>query len=228
MKPSSLFKQLKKRLRLRKRWLSLGFFITAALVAASLYSFGAVNDPAPADHDARPADESVAASTYMRAPDAIDASAQSDALQRIQQGGPFDVYTNRMYVCGQIQEHLGTMGAEEVLSFHREHPDWRIEVEDHNRKVVFMQQINDLSPECKENTYFGLDKDGNLSLFDGPPQDEKVLRTFFQMNIEYLESSLPPDTVRQLREGIPIADLAEYNSVLSTFSEFALEQSEAM
>jgi forespore regulator of the sigma-K checkpoint len=48
------------------------------------------------------------------------------------------------------------------------------------------------------------------------------------MNIEYLESSLPPDTVRQLREGIPIADLAEYNSVLSTFSEFALEQSEAM
>ena len=227
MKPSSLFKQLKKRLRLRKRWLSLGFFITAALVAASLYSFGAVNDPAPADHDARPADESVAASAYMRAPEAIDTSAQSDALQLIQQGGPFDVYSNRMYVCGQLQEHLGTMKAEEVLSLHREHPDWQIDVEDNN-KVVFTQRIDDLSPECKENAYFGLDKDGNLSLFDGPPQDEKVLRTFFQMNIEYLESSLPPDTVRQLREGIPIADLAEYNSVLSTFSEFALEQSEAM
>ena len=227
MKPSSLFKQLKKRLRLRKRWLSLGFFITAALVAASLYSFKAANDPAPADHDARPADESVAASAYMRAPEAIDTSAQSDALQLIQQGGPFDVYSNRMYVCGQLQEHLGTMKAEEVLSLHREHPDWQIDVEDNN-KVVFTQRIDDLSPECKENAYFGLDKDGNLSLFDGPPQDEKVLRTFFQMNIEYLESSLPPDTVRQLREGIPIADLAEYNSVLSTFSEFALEQSDAM
>jgi hypothetical protein len=78
----------------------------------------------------------------------------------------------------------------------------------------------------KENTYFGLDDNGILSLFEGLPSDKKVIRSFFQLDVKHLESSLPRETIEQLYEGIKVTDLAEYNSVLSTFSDFATDISE--
>lgn len=78
----------------------------------------------------------------------------------------------------------------------------------------------------KENTYFGLDDQGILSLFEGLPSEKKVIRSFFQLDVEYLESSLPRDMVDQLYEGIEVTDYAEYNSVLSTFSDYAIDISE--
>jgi forespore regulator of the sigma-K checkpoint len=87
-----------------------------------------------------------------------------------------------------------------------------------------MEQIDDLSPGCKDTAYFGLDKEDNLSLFDGVPSDKKVIRTFFQLNMGFLESSLQMEAIEELRQGIRVTDMLEYNSVLSTFSEFAVEQ----
>jgi forespore regulator of the sigma-K checkpoint len=46
------------------------------------------------------------------------------------------------------------------------------------------------------------------------------------MNIEHLKTSLPQETIEQLYEGIRINDLVEYNSVLSTFSDYAAEETE--
>lgn len=74
--------------------------------------------------------------------------------------------------------------------------------------------------------YMGIDKDGNLSLFEGPPEDEKVLRTFFQLDVETMESVLPEEAIKQLQQGIRVQDMDEYHSVLSTFSDFAVEVSE--
>lgn len=74
--------------------------------------------------------------------------------------------------------------------------------------------------------YMGIDKDGNLSLFEGPPEDEKVLRTFFQLDVETMESVLPEEAIKQLQQGIRVQDMDEYNSVLSTFSDFAVDVTE--
>jgi forespore regulator of the sigma-K checkpoint len=54
------------------------------------------------------------------------------------------------------------------------------------------------------------------------PAADNVIRTFFQLDIRYLESSLPKETLKQLQDGIRITDMAEYNSVLSTFSDYAM------
>lgn len=72
--------------------------------------------------------------------------------------------------------------------------------------------------------YMGIDSDGNLTLFDGPPDRKKPIETFFQLDIEYLETSLPHETVGQLYEGIRIRDQEEYNSVLSSMSSFMAEE----
>lgn len=77
-----------------------------------------------------------------------------------------------------------------------------------------------------KNVYFGISENKSLSLFEGPPSDKKVIRSFFQLDIEYLESSIPREMLDQLYQGIQVSDFAEYNSVLSTFSDYAIDISD--
>lgn len=77
--------------------------------------------------------------------------------------------------------------------------------------------------EHHENSYFGIDEEDHLSLFAGEPESSEQIRTFFQLDIEYLESSLPRETVEQLYTGIRVTDEDEFNSVLSTLSPYAVE-----
>ncbi|MNW53303.1 hypothetical protein D3C74_308610 [compost metagenome] len=64
-------------------------------------------------------------------------------------------------------------------------------------------------------------------MFEGPPKNEKVIKTFFQLDVETMESALPNEVLKQLKQGIRVQDASEYNSVLSTFSDFALEQDQS-
>ncbi|WP_205417309.1 BofC C-terminal domain-containing protein, partial [Klebsiella pneumoniae] len=52
--------------------------------------------------------------------------------------------------------------------------------------------------------------------YQGEPDEEKVIRTFFQLDVGTMESSLPEGVLEQLHKGIRIQDVDEYNSVLST------------
>lgn len=89
----------------------------------------------------------------------------------------------------------------------------------HDEQIA-LAVVNDDLPD---NSYIGIDQHGVLSLFEGPPLEDNVIRSFFQIDIEFLESSLPPEIVEQLYEGIRITNHSEYNSVLSTFSDYAVE-----
>ena len=135
------------------------------------------------------------------------------------------VTLQRKFVCGSEEETLGVMNPEEITSLAAANPDWEFAFTE-EQTVVFTEYVDDLSESCKLNSYFGLDKQGNLTLFEGPPKEERVVRTFFQLDIEHLESALPTTVVKQLREGIRVTDIAEYNSVLSTFSDYAIEETE--
>ncbi|WP_238653404.1 BofC C-terminal domain-containing protein [Paenibacillus piscarius] len=88
------------------------------------------------------------------------------------------------------------------------------------------RRVNDLSPLTKKEAYFGVDEQGNLTLFQGPPEAERVMKTFFQMDMGSLKSSLPEGIWEQLHQGIRVQDLEEYNSVLSTFSDYARDSAE--
>lgn len=135
------------------------------------------------------------------------------------------VHLNKIYTCGEESEVLGRMKPKEIALIIKEHPDW----EGHlgaGGDLWLDERINGLSDTCRRDGYIGIDENGNLTLFEGPPKKEKVLKTFFQLDVETMESVLPEDVLRQLQEGIRIQDVEEYNSVLSTFSDFALEQTE--
>lgn len=135
------------------------------------------------------------------------------------------VHLNKIYTCGTESEVLGIMRPVEIAKLMKSHPEWEGRL-GAGGDVWIDERINGLSDICKTRGYIGIDSKGNLTLFDGPPKKEKVIRTFFQLDVEMMESALPADVLKQLREGIRIQDVEEYNSVLSTFSDFAIEQSE--
>lgn len=136
------------------------------------------------------------------------------------------VILQRIYVCGEELEPLGRMSAHEVVMMLSEHPEWSASLQRDNETVMLVHRIEDISDYCREHAHFGVDKRGNFSLFDGAPKEEKVMRTFFQLDIRYMESSLPQQQLNLLNQGIRVNDIDEYNSVLSTFSDYAVQRNE--
>jgi forespore regulator of the sigma-K checkpoint len=137
--------------------------------------------------------------------------------------GPIELVLHRTYLCGEENRQLGrhpTTVAVQLLTAHR---DWNAAF-DSSGALIMEQSIDDLSLECRKSAYMAMDETGNLSLYDGLPRKEKVIQTFFQMDIERLEMRMSPDQLLELSKGIRITDKDEYNSVLSTFNEFALSK----
>ncbi|MFT9848405.1 BofC C-terminal domain-containing protein [Aneurinibacillus sp. REN35] len=136
-----------------------------------------------------------------------------------------DVVLKRVYLCGESEEEIKketVASSDELLMRYQ---DWTF-VSRQRNVYTFEKKLNDLSPYCKEHAYFGLSENGELTLFDGVPENGKVIQTFFQLNTEKLESSLPVDEMKILRKGIRITDAAEYNSIISTYSEFSGDEKE--
>lgn len=100
--------------------------------------------------------------------------------------------------------------------------DWEM-TEIEKDSIVMERYVEDMSPACKNGAYFGLSPDGYLTLYRDDGEKNEVIETFFRIDVKSLESGLPQEPVNQLYVGIPIEDLAEFNSVLSTFSEYAID-----
>ncbi len=134
------------------------------------------------------------------------------------------VTMKRVYLCGEEIRPLGVMDPPSVLKLLGSHPGWEAGF-DEKGGVVVTERIDDLSEACKQSATFGVDDGGSLTLFEGPPSDEKVMKTFFQLDLQYMESTLPKQERDKLLSGIRVQDRDEFNSVLSTYNDFALEGS---
>lgn len=140
--------------------------------------------------------------------------------------GKMKVHLRTTFVCGVEEQIIGDLNADNIYTLLNNNPSWTGKMDDNGE--VWLEEVitDDLSTACKEQAYMSVDANGNLTLFDGPPQEEKVLRTFFQLDVGSMESTLPKDVLKQLQDGIRIQDIEEYNSVLSTFSDYARDLAE--
>ncbi|WP_168121635.1 BofC C-terminal domain-containing protein [Paenibacillus sp. HB172176] len=134
---------------------------------------------------------------------------------------PVSATLHRMFICGEETEALGKLQPQALIKLLGDHPEWSAMMERDGRSIRIVEQVADLSSHCKSHAYFGIDKQGYFSLYDGQPSEDKVMRTFFQLDVRFMESSLPQEKLEQLTRGIHVKDIDEYNSVLSTFSDFA-------
>ncbi|MBO2943430.1 BofC C-terminal domain-containing protein [Paenibacillus sp. F411] len=140
--------------------------------------------------------------------------------------GQMQVHLRTVYVCGVEEKSLGLHSADGIYALMNQNPALRGSFDSEGEVWLEEAVADDLSPSCKEQAYISVDQEGNLTLFDGPPEKDKVIQTFFQLDIGSMESSLPVDVVRQLQHGIRVQDIEEYNSVLSTFSDYARDLAE--
>ncbi|BBH19274.1 hypothetical protein Back11_06190 [Paenibacillus baekrokdamisoli] len=210
----SLWKQLKKKLRRNRGpvW-QLGCYIVAVIGLLMFISPGSVH--------AQPLRNNEVVDSFLKPGEEV-----RSVIQMLDEHkGLITVKLHRLYLCGDEITSLGQMNARDVLQLLRDHSEWTA-IQDQSGTVVLEQRIDDMSNACKQNAFIGMDKHGNLSLFEGSPKKEKVLRTFFQLDVRYMESSLPKDQLDNLINGIRITDKDAYNSVLSTFSDFAVEKSQ--
>jgi forespore regulator of the sigma-K checkpoint len=222
-----LKKQLQKRLRWKRRWMNLTVIIavlsavTAAILVQQSGKLIDKEDKLVSGHSIREQSDG-----QLDSPAGVQSVKEvTEVIRSIE--GEREAFSHKIYVCGEELVPVGLMKAADIMAYHKKKPNERVSIQA-DGKIYFTETIEDLSPRCKENAYFGMDGSGNLSLFDGVPGEAAgtVIRTFFQLNIEHLESSLPRDAIKELYRGIPVKDLSEYNSVLSTFSDYAVEATE--
>lgn len=135
----------------------------------------------------------------------------------------YDVIKKIVFICGEETTAIGKFKGKDIYAMLEDNQHLQLDWNEEGAAVL-LDYIEDFLPNCKDNAYFGLDRNGNLSLFEGLPDQNKVLRTFFQIDIQFLESSLPKDAVNQLYKGIKVVDFSAYNSVLSTFADFAVNR----
>ncbi|WP_195576017.1 BofC C-terminal domain-containing protein [Paenibacillus sp. 1001270B_150601_E10] len=222
----SLRMKLKKRLKRWKRplWSLAVFLLFAAVLAIGLRIM---------DETRELTDRSILDNQQVQAVFASGSEqwAQSSTEQVIEQvkseKKKLRVIQRTSYVCGHVDRSLGKQSAAQIINTLLEHPNWVASM-NANNDVVLEERIDDLSDTCKDRAYIGLDKDGNLTLYEDVPEKEKVMRTFFQLDVESMESALPPQVLKQLHDGIRISDIDEYHSVISTFSDYAIEETKGV
>ncbi|MCM3746694.1 BofC C-terminal domain-containing protein [Paenibacillus pasadenensis] len=142
------------------------------------------------------------------------------AASFLNDGKAAPVTLRRVYLCGEETQPLGQLPPEEVHRMLLEQPRLTATVE--GAAVVLTEQINDLSDNCRRSATFGVDSGGSLTLFEGPPKEEKVMKTFYQLDLQHMESALPKEELQRLISGIRVQDKDEFNSVLSSFGDYAV------
>lgn len=147
-------------------------------------------------------------------------SGRADMLQAVFAQQEVNLTLQKTYVCGTEAEEKVTKMVPSLDQIYLDYQDWEL-VSQQDNHFVFKKWVHDLAPICREKGYFGLTEDGILTLFEGPPTEERVIQTFFHIDTNKLESTLPQNDLALLKKGIRIHDLAEYNSILSTYGEYA-------
>jgi forespore regulator of the sigma-K checkpoint len=126
------------------------------------------------------------------------------------------VILERVFLDGEVSEEIVEETIWSMEDFWSQYEDWHLVHRD-EEQVVFQQHVDDISPLLKSNGYFGISEEGVLTIFDGRPhQSNKVIQSFFQLDVNKLES-------RQhdlLKQGIKIGSKDEYINVIETFKTY--------
>lgn len=97
------------------------------------------------------------------------------------------------------------------------YPNWDL-IEIKEGTIYLQKYIDDISPLLKANGYFGITTEGVLSIYNGEPKQKQLIQSFFQIDIEKLESK----SIEELTKGIPIQTKEHYVQVIESFKAYLL------
>lgn len=99
----------------------------------------------------------------------------------------------------------------------KNYSNWEL-IEIKEGTIYFRKYIDDISPLLKANGYFGITTEGVLSIFNGEPKQKQLIQSFFQIDVEKLESK----SIEELTKGIPIQTKEHYVQVIESFKVYLL------
>jgi forespore regulator of the sigma-K checkpoint len=129
-----------------------------------------------------------------------------------------DVHLRRSYLTGESSEEVVSETIVSMEDFWAKYQEWQL-VDQNAEKIIFEKSVNDISPLLKMNGHFGLSEEGILTIYDGKPNEQKVIQSFYQVDVEKLESHLH----QQLRTGIPVQTKQKFQIIIEGFKQYALE-----
>jgi len=128
------------------------------------------------------------------------------------------VILERVYLDREVSEEIVTETVVSMKDIWKKYEGWQL-VNMDDEQIVFQKRIDDISPLAKTNGYFGLTKDGTLSIFEGKPDESsRVIQSFFQIDIKKLESHQH----EQLQKGIRVVSKSRYRDIIEAYRHFAL------
>jgi forespore regulator of the sigma-K checkpoint len=129
------------------------------------------------------------------------------------------VILERIYLDGEKSEEVIQETCWSMENFWAKYDQWRL-IDIDESTMVFRKQVDDISPLLKANGYFGITEDGVLTIFNGRPDQLRIIQSFFQIDIKKLESKKQ----EELLNGIPIKTKDRYVEVLETFKPYSKTQ----
>lgn len=130
-----------------------------------------------------------------------------------------EVVLQTHYLDGEVSEEIVLEEIWSMEDFWSFYGDWQL-VDQNEKRVIFKKELNDISPLLKVNGYFGLSEDGTLNIYNGKPEQNEVIQSFFQVNTSRLKSHLH----EKLKEGIPISTKDNYFDVLKMCEQYAIQE----
>ena len=128
------------------------------------------------------------------------------------------IVLERIYLDGEVSEEIVQENIFSLENFWAKYDQWKLK-DIEKAKIVFTKQIDDISPLLKSNGYFGISDKGVLTIFNGKPEQSKIIQSFFQIDIKKLESRKQ----KELLDGIPIKNKDRYVKVLETFKPYSTD-----
>ncbi|MEH6956342.1 intercompartmental signaling factor BofC [Neobacillus drentensis] len=151
----------------------------------------------------------------------IGAASQIDSPYPQEKTEPLNmtVILERVYLDGEISQEVVHETCWSMENFWAKYDQWQLTDMD-DSTMVFRKQVNDISPLLKANGFFGVTEDGVLTIFNGRPDQLRIIQSFFQIDIKKLESSKQEELI----QGIPIKTKDRYVEVLETFKPYSLKK----
>ncbi|MFB5194710.1 regulator [Bacillus sp. AFS073361] len=150
----------------------------------------------------------------------IGSAAPMDKPQKEEKAEPLTmkVILERVYLDGEISQEVVNETCWSLENFWAKYDQWQL-IDIDGSTFVFQKQVNDISPLLKANGFFGITEEGVLSIFNGKPDQLKIIQSFFQIDIKRLESTKQEELI----QGIPIKNKNRYVEVLETFKPYSLK-----
>lgn len=151
------------------------------------------------------------------------ANAQTADFEEQKQFEPLEVQVilERIYVDGEYSQEIVQETIYALEDFWAKYEGWHL-IDMEEKKVIFREYVDDISPLLKTNGYFGITDEGILTIYNGKPERTNIIHSFFQIDVGKLESRRHAE----LKAGIPVKDKDHYVEVLETFKLFTNDELE--